>query len=89
MPRRVFSSSTPGSSILVPGNSFFGNVMNVSMFASLQTMPDFRRSSEYSKPATEAAFPGCGVKGCRLGWRAEPLIAQPPPETTLLRPIRP
>ena len=36
-----------------------------------------------------AAFPGCGVKGCRLGWRAEPLIAQPPPETTLLRPIRP
>ena len=28
-------------------------------------------------------------KGCRLGWRAEPLIAQPPPETTLLRPIRP
>ena len=36
-----------------------------------------------------AAFPGCGVKGCRPGWRAEPQIAQPPPETTLLRPIRP
>src|ERR1700704_2603233 len=35
-----------------------------------------------------AAFPGCGVKGCRLGWRAEPQMAQPPPETTLLRPIR-
>ena len=54
--RLIFSFGTPGNSILVPGNSFFGDVMNVSMFASLQTMPDFRRSSEYSNPATEAAF---------------------------------
>ena len=56
MPRRVFSSSTPGSSIRVPGNNFFGAVMNLSIVTSFQTMPDFRKSSEYSKPATEAAF---------------------------------
>jgi hypothetical protein len=53
---RVFSSSTPRNSILVPGNNFFGAVMNLSIVASFQTILDFRRSSEYSNPATEAAF---------------------------------
>lgn len=53
---RVFTSSTPDSSILVPGNNFFGAVMNLSMIASSQTMSAFRRSSEYANPATEAGF---------------------------------